>query len=97
MPFNRSDDDEDDLYDSVSAMADRMGIKGKERQAYIHDHMTQGGYEQIQSRESYVKIQQQEEDEGGGGSRWGFGGGGGRGGGSSRRSGGRNGDDDDRF
>jgi hypothetical protein len=98
MAFNR-DEEEDDLYDSVIAMADRMGIKGKDRQAYIHDHMTQGGYEQVQTRESYAKVQQEEEEGESGGSRWGFGGGGGRGSGGRNqgRSGSRNSDDGDHF
>jgi hypothetical protein len=96
MPFNRDDEEEDDLYESVIRMADRMQIKGKERQAYIHDHMTQGGYEQVQTRESYAKVKQAEEEgDGGGGSRWGFGGS--SGGGSSRRSRRDSRDDDDGF
>ncbi len=94
MPGFRSDEEEDDLYDAVCAMADRMGIKGKERTAYIHDHMTQGGYEQVQTRESYAKVQQEEPEQGGGGSRWGFGGGGRE---SSGRSAASSRDDGDRY
>jgi hypothetical protein len=76
MAFGQNNEEEDDLWDAVEAMANRMGLQGKERQAYIHDHMTQGGYEQAQTRESYVKVQQQEDpSQGGGASRWGFGGG----------------------
>ena len=92
MPFNR-DEDDDDLFDSVSAMADRMGLKGEKRATYIDDHMIQGGYQRVQSRESYARP---EPEEGGdsGGSRWGFGGGRSRESGSRRRS---SGDDDDNF
>jgi hypothetical protein len=37
-------DKDDDLFDQVSAMADRLKLKGGERRKYIHDHMTRGGY-----------------------------------------------------
>lgn len=95
MPFN-NDDEEDDLFESVSAMADRMGLKGEKRATYIDDHMMQGGYDRVQSRESYARIRQNEDEEGGGdGNRWGFGGRNrGGGGGRSRRSGR---DEDDSF
>ncbi len=83
-------DEEDDLYDSVSAMADRMGLKGEKRSTYIDDHMTQGGYQRVQSRESYAKVQSEEDEQGDSGSRWGFGGrsndGGRRGSGRNRNS-----------
>src|SRR5277367_4661019 len=83
MAFNRDDEDEDNLFDSVTAMADRMGLKGDKRTVYIHDHMTQGGYQQVQTRESYTRIKQEEDDDqGGDANKWGFGGG--RGGGSRR-------------
>jgi hypothetical protein len=95
MPFANDNDEEDDLFDSVSQMADRMGLKGDKRAVYIHDHMTQGGYQQVQTRDSYTKIQQQESDDGDSGNRWGFGRGGG--GGSSRRSARNSRDDDDSF
>jgi|ERR1700729_725949 len=76
MPgFNGPTEDEDDLYDAVAAMADRLKLEGESRQSYIHDHMVQGGYEPVQSRESYRRIQQDEEETSqGSGSRWGFGG-----------------------
>jgi hypothetical protein len=93
MPFNH-DEEEDDLYESVSRMADRMGLKGEKRATYIDDHMLQGGYERVQSRESYAKVQQEEEGGGGDGNRWGFGRGRGGGGGNRRSS---RGDDDDNF
>jgi hypothetical protein len=94
MPFNR-DEEEDDLYDSVSAMADRMGLKGDKRAVYIDDHMTQGGYQRVQSRESYAKVQREEDEQGDSGNRWGFGG---RGGTGRRSSGTRSrSDDDDSF
>lgn len=93
MPFNR-DEEEDDLFDTVSAMADRMQLKGEKRATYIDDHMTQGGYQRVQSRESYARARQEEDDGQGDGGRWGFGRGGGGGGGRSRR---RSGDEDDSF
>jgi hypothetical protein len=80
MPRN---DEEDDLYDTVVRMADRMGLKGPKRRKYIDDHMTQGGYEQDEP--TYRKAQDDEDDEGGGG--W-FGSGRSRGG-QQRGSGGR--------
>lgn len=72
MPVFREEEEEDSLYDDVVRMADRMGLKGEKRATYIDDHMTQGGYERVQSRESYAKIRQ-EEEEPRGGNRWGFG------------------------
>lgn len=94
MPFNNQSDDEDDLYDSVAAMADRMGLKGEKRATYIDDHMQQGGYQRVQSRESYARVRDDEDDDrGGDGNRWGFGGGG-RSGGRSRSSRGSSRDDD---
>jgi hypothetical protein len=82
MAFNR-DEEDDDLFDSVSRMADRMGLKGDKRATYIDDHMMQGGYERVQSREGYSRVRDQDDEGGDGGNRWGFGGGG--------RSGGRRG------
>lgn len=90
-PFR--EEEEDDLFDSVSAMADRMGLKGDKRATYIDDHMMQGGYQRVQSRESYARVRQEEDEGQASGNRWGFGGGGG-----SRRSSGRSsGDNDDNF
>ena len=40
-------DKDDDLYETVSAMADRLKLKGQERTKYVHDHMTRGGYRAI--------------------------------------------------
>ena len=94
MPF-RNDEDDDDLFDRVSDMADRMGLQGEKRATYIDDHMLQGGYARVQSRESYAK-QQQEGEEDKGSSRWGFGGRGGSGDGGRRESG-RNRADSDSF
>lgn len=37
-------DNDDDLHDKVTEMADRMGLKGNERRKYVHDHMTRSGY-----------------------------------------------------
>lgn len=96
MPMFRDENEEDDtLFDQVNAMADRMGLQGDKRATYIDDHMLQGGYTRVQSRDSYAKVQQGEEDEGSG-NRWGFGGRR-RSGGSQQGSGGRNRDDGDNF
>jgi hypothetical protein len=89
----RSEEEEDDLFDQVTAMADRMGLKGPKRQEYIHDHMTQGGYEMVQTRESYQRIRQDESDDSGrGGTKSWFGSSAG-----TRRGGGRSRDDDDQY
>ena len=39
-----ANDDDDDLIGTVSGMADRLKLSGKERQTYIHEHMTRSGY-----------------------------------------------------
>ena len=97
MPAFR-DDEEDNLYDSVVAMADRMGLQGEKRETYIDDHMLQGGYSRVQSRESYARVQAEEDDDQGSGNRWGFGGGRSRGGGRQQSNqGGRNRDNGDSF
>lgn len=95
MPmFQNDSDDEDDLFDQVSAMADRMGLQGEKRAVYIDDHMLQGGYSRVQSRESYARVKTEGDDEKTG-NRWGFGS---RGGSEGRRgSGGRSRDDSDSF
>jgi hypothetical protein len=100
MPSFREENDDDNLYDDVVRMADRMGLKGPKRQEYIHDHMLQGGYEPVQSREAYAKIQQEEADDGGGGGWFGSrgqSGGRGSGGGGGRNSGRGSRDNDDSF
>jgi hypothetical protein len=93
MPAFR-EEEEDHLFDEVARMADRMGLKGEKRATYIDDHMIGGGYERVQTRESYAKPQNEDEDDGGTG-RWGLGGRSRQ----SRQSGSRGGsrDDDDRF
>lgn len=97
--FQNQSDEEDDTFDQVSSMADRLGLKGADRQSYIHDHMTQLGYDAMQTRESYLKRPEEPEDQQSGGSRW-FGGGGRQQGGrqqSGRQQSGRRGDDGDSF
>jgi hypothetical protein len=95
-PFSSGADEEDMTFDEVSGMADRLGLKGEARQAYVHDHMVQLGYDAVQSRESYVRKPEEPEEQQGSGSRWGFGGSGG-----SRQSQGRQGrggrDSEDNF
>jgi len=39
-----ANDDNDDLFSTVTGMADRLKLSGKERQTYIHEHMTRSGY-----------------------------------------------------
>jgi hypothetical protein len=39
-----ANDDNDDLFSTVTGMADRLKLTGKERQTYIHEHMTRSGY-----------------------------------------------------
>lgn len=82
MP-SRDKDNGDDDYAHVSAMADRLKLKGRDRSKYIHDHMTGFGYKMVPS---YVRD---EDDDDGGRFRFG---GGSRSGGRSSRS--REDDDD---
>lgn len=86
----RINDDDDDTFEAVSDMADRMGLKGEKRSRYIHDHMTNAGYRRVVSKDSYRKVSgnDDDDDDDGGSSRW-FGSGG-----SRRRGGGRQRDDD---
>lgn len=88
-----NDKDDDDLFESVNAMADRLKLKGKERGTYIHEHMTRSGYRAVPN---YVKADDDDDDDDDGGSPF-FGGkrkssGSGS---SSRRSRRRDDDDDD--
>lgn len=75
-----ADQEEDSLFDDVSNMADRIGLKGKDKERYIHEHMTRGGYDAVPS---YVRREDDDESEEDGGS--GFFGSSGRGRGSQRR------------
>lgn len=107
MPFGRDneEEEEDGLFDEVVRLADRLGLKGDKRSNYIDDHMTEAGYERVQTRDSYVRVREQDEDEDGTGrSRW-FGGsrgrdqgqGGGRDQGRAGNSSRNSRDDSDRF
>ena len=84
-----ADDKEDDFFDQVSAMAERLGLKGDKRKRYIHDHMTQAGYDW---EPSYFKADRGDDD---GDSFSPFGSRGGSGAGSGRRRTSRRNDDDD--
>jgi hypothetical protein len=53
-------DKDDDLYDTVSNMADRIGLKGGEKTKYVHDHMTRGGYKAVPQ---YVPADDKDDDE----------------------------------
>jgi hypothetical protein len=55
-----ADKNDDDLYDSVAAMADRLGLKGRERSTYVHEHMTRGGYRAVPN---YVKADDGDDDD----------------------------------
>jgi hypothetical protein len=55
-----ADKDDDDLFDSVSAMADRIGLSGREKSRYIHEHMTRGGYRAVPS---YVRDEGEDDDD----------------------------------
>jgi hypothetical protein len=72
-------DNDDDLMEAVTGMADRLKLKGKERSQYIHEHMTRGGYKAIPN---YVRADEDDDDDDKGTGFFGRGGGGGR----SRRS-----------
>jgi hypothetical protein len=41
-------------------MADRLGLKGKERQGYIHEHMTRSGYRAVPT---YVLDERDDEED----------------------------------
>jgi hypothetical protein len=59
------EDKDDDLFDTVSAMADRLKLKDGDRRTYIHEHMTRGGY---RAEPTYVRDDKEDEDEDEGGS-----------------------------
>lgn len=104
MAFMRDneEEEEDGLFDEVVRLADRLGLKGDKRANYIDDHMTEAGYERVQTRDSYVRVREQDEDEDGSGrSRW-FGGSRGRDQGGREQGGRQNSsrnsrDDSDRY
>lgn len=76
MPFgsDKEEEEEDGLFDEVVRLADRLGLSGDKRSNYIDDHMTEAGYERVQTRDSYVRAREQDDDgDGSGRSRW-FGG-----------------------
>jgi hypothetical protein len=58
--MNQMADKDDDLYEAVSAMADRIGLKGGEKQKYVHDHMTRGGYKAVPQ---YVPADDADDDD----------------------------------
>jgi hypothetical protein len=53
-------DKDDDLYETVSSMADRIGLKGQDKTKYVHDHMTRGGYKAIPQ---YVPADDKDDDD----------------------------------
>jgi hypothetical protein len=55
-----ADADENDLYEAVNAMADRIGMNDpKERQRYVHEHMTRAGYDAVPT---YVRREEENDD-----------------------------------
>ena len=82
-------DKDDDLLDQVTGMADRLKLSGKERQTYIHEHMTRGGYKAVPN---YVLADDDDDDDDDKGS--GFFSGGGRRSRDRGRSRSRSNDDD---
>jgi hypothetical protein len=52
-----ANENEDGFFAQVEAMAERLGLTGDDRQKYVHEHMTRGGYRMVPS---YVK----DDDEG---------------------------------
>jgi hypothetical protein len=54
----------DDMHERVSEMADRLGLKGQERRKYVHEHMTRGGY---RMEPTYVPADGDDDDDDGGG------------------------------
>ena len=68
----RDDKDEgNEDFDSVSRMADRLKLKkgSRERERYIHDHMTGLGYKMTPS---YVRPDDEDDDDDGGRGRFRF-------------------------
>lgn len=55
-----TDDEQDDLLDRVTEMADRLKLDGSDRQQYIHEHMTRSGY---RAEPHYVKDEPEEGEE----------------------------------
>lgn len=53
-------EENDDLHDIVTKMADRLKLKGSERTKYIHDHMTRGGYKAVPN---YVRADEEDEED----------------------------------
>jgi hypothetical protein len=62
MSMPRRDDQEDDFFDTVSAMADRLKMKGSRRAKYIDDHMREAGYRRVQTRDSYQLADDDDDD-----------------------------------
>jgi hypothetical protein len=84
----RPNDDNDDYFDLLSEVADRAKLTGRNRAKFLDDFMDAGGYESVQSRDSYRRREETEDN--------------GRGGGSGyftrgRRERGRREEEDDRF
>lgn len=55
-----NNDDDDDLLERVSSMADHLKLKGNDRRKYIHDHMTRSGY---RMEPTYVRDDDGDDDD----------------------------------
>jgi hypothetical protein len=53
-------EEDDDFYESVAGMADRMNLEGSERERYIHSHMTRAGYRAVPN---YVRDDDDSDDD----------------------------------
>jgi hypothetical protein len=56
-------DEEDDTFETVTMMADRLKLTGSKRENYIHNHMSDLGYKRVTTRESYVPAKDDDDDE----------------------------------
>jgi hypothetical protein len=54
-------DENDGDFEAVSGMADRLGLKGRERNKYIDQHMTGLGY---RMQPTYVPADDEDDDDG---------------------------------
>lgn len=53
-------DEDDGDYQGVSAMADRLKLTGRDRDRYIHQHMTGLGYKM---QPSYIRAEEGDDDD----------------------------------
>lgn len=56
----KTEEAKDDFFDQVMGMADKIGLTGKDKQRYVHEHMTRSGYDMVPS---YVKSSEGGDDD----------------------------------